>query len=111
MREHGTRGRRIKLLVHRRIHDRHHILNAGVARRKLLHDLPLAVFAMRDEGAHEGFWISDRGSVRRSVDFVVALKQQTERGHILLHIAIGRADDAGRPAHHVIAGEECLLVL
>ena len=40
------------------------------------------------------------------IDAVVALHQLVEAGHIVRHVAIGRRDDGGRPAHHMIAGEQ-----
>ena len=47
--------------------------------------------------------------MRRPIDFVVALKEQPQRIHIVMHVAVGRAHDARGPAHHMIAGKERLL--
>ena len=42
---------------------------------------------------------------------VLARHQLVEARHVIAHVAIGRDNDAGRPAHHVIAGEQCAALL
>ena len=44
--------------------------------------------------------------MRRPIDRVAARQELVERGHIGGHVAIGRGNDAGRPAHHMIAAEQ-----
>ena len=56
--------------------------------------------------AHPLLRVGHRRAVRRIIDAVVALPKQLEARHIVGHVAVGRNDDGGRPAHHMIAGEQ-----
>ena len=44
--------------------------------------------------------------MRGVVDAVLPPVQPFERGHVIRHVAVGGRDYAGRPAHHMVAGEQ-----
>jgi hypothetical protein len=71
-----------------------------------LHDLALALAAVADHAAHELPGVADGLAMGGVIDAVLALIEPLEAGHIGAHIAIGRGHHAGRPAHHMVAGEE-----
>jgi len=48
--------------------------------------------------------------MRRPVDDVVARQKELEAAEVIAHVALGGRDHTGRPAHHVITGEEPLLL-
>ena len=61
---------------------------------------------MPDHAPHQLLGLLDRGAVCRVIAHIIPGHQLFEARHVIAHVAIGRDDDAGRPAHHVIAGEQ-----
>ena len=78
----------------------------GDAVREARLDLLLALDAVGDERLDVRLRRRDGRAVRRPVERVVPLEQQVQARHVVLHVAVGRRDDARRPAHHVVPGEE-----
>ena len=70
-------------------------------------DLLLALHPMADEVPDILLRIGHRRAVRGIIDAVVALPELVEAAHIGGHVAVGRNDDRRRPAHHMIAAEQC----
>ena len=88
------------------VHPRHHVRDPTDPVAKAGEDLLLALAAVGDERADVGLRAVDAGAVGRPVADVVALEKAGEASHVVAHVAVRRRDDAGRPAHHVVAGEE-----
>ncbi len=65
---------------------------------------------MADEAAQKLLGVSHRGAVGGVEDAVVALAEPFEAGHEPSHVAVGRDHHGGRPAHHVVAGEQDIAI-
>src|SRR5260221_3035469 len=111
VREDRPPGRRAEPGIEPDINRRDHGGDGFIAPGKPLKDGSRALVAMRDEGADMRVGIGDRRAMRRPVRGIVAVEQLRERAQIGIHVAIRRRDDAGRPAHDVIAGEEDFLLV
>src|SRR4029453_1364780 len=105
MREHRERGRSFEAGVERSVEaldnardGAHAVVEAG--EDGLLAPLPIPYL-----GLHHPLRGLDAAAMTRQEYLVVALHQSLERGEELRHVALGRGDDRGVPAHHVIAGE------
>src|SRR3990170_687261 len=61
---------------------------------------------MLDEGLDMRLGIENGRAMGRHIDRVVPVEQLLERTHIRPHFSVGWNDNAGRPAHHVVAGEQ-----
>ena len=86
------------------VDDRVDPLAAG---RQTLENPGLALAAMGDEGADMRLGIGDRRAVGRPVDAVVAWSSNLSSARqIGGHVAVGRRNNAGRPAHHMVAREQ-----
>jgi hypothetical protein len=106
MRQHGTRGGAFEARVEAEIDVVDDVRDALVAGGEPRQNSVASFAAMGDEGLDEGLRIVDRGAVRRPINGVVTVQQLFERAHIGRHVAVGRRDDARRPPHDMIAGEE-----
>ncbi len=69
-------------------------------------DLFFAFAPVRDECVDVALRFDNRRTVRRPVERVVAIEQQREAFHVTTHVPVGRRNDAGGPAHHVVAREQ-----
>ena len=54
--------------------------------------------------------IGHRRPMRGIIDAVVALPKLVEARHVGRHVAVGRNDDGRRPAHHMVASEQCVAI-
>ena len=88
------------------VHRRHHVVDGLGAGRETPPNLLFALAPMGHEGANMGLRLGDGRPVRGPIESIVALKQLVEARHVALHVAVRRRDDAGRPAHDVIAAEQ-----
>src|SRR3546814_4568517 len=61
---------------------------------------------MAEHPAHQLPRLGHRGTVRGVIDAVAAVVEFRQARHIGRHVAIGRADHAGRPGHDMVAGEQ-----
>src|SRR3546814_7367190 len=68
--------------------------------------LPFALLAMAEHPAHQLPRLGHGGAVRGVIDAVAPVIEFRQARHIGCHVAVGRADDAGRPGHHMIAREQ-----
>jgi hypothetical protein len=58
---------------------------------------------MHDEGLDQPLRLVDAAAMAGEIDGLVPRQQLLQRADIVAHIALGRRDDRGIPAHHVIA--------
>ena len=82
---------------------------SGIGRALLtdqLQDLLLALHPVADQVPDILLRVGHRRPVRRIIDAVVALPELVEARHVGGHVAVGRDDDGGRPAHHMVAAEQ-----
>ncbi len=80
---------------------------AGPERRQ---DRNLSLTAMMDERAQPPLRFGDRAAVAGPVNPFVTAAELLERGHVGAHRPVGRRDDRRRPGHHMVAGEQRLLL-
>ena len=73
-------------------------------------DRRLAALAVADIGLHEARRVADDVAMARQIDALVAAGELVERRHVVAHRPVGRRDDRGRPAHHVVAGKHQVLL-
>ena len=71
-----------------------------------LEDLRLALVAVGDQVGHPPGGIVDGLAMARQEALPVSGGEAVQRGHVGAHVAVGRRDDGGGPAHDVIAGKE-----
>lgn len=111
MRQHGTSRRAVEARVDALVHFRDHIgdFRRAVALQEA-HDLALALLAVAHHAAHQPLRIVDRVAMRRIIDRIGPVEQALHRCHIGGHVAVRGRDDAGGPAHHMVAGEQGLFL-
>ena len=90
------------------VHGRHHVGDVAHTVCQAGFDLVLALAPMRHERLHMGPRGDDGRAVGGPVHRVLALQQEIQALHVARHVAVWRRHDAGGPAHHMVAGEECL---
>ncbi len=88
----------------------HHGLDVGFPGRQFGQDLALALPAMLGVGVDERGHIRDRRAVRWPEGVEAPRLHLFEAGQIVAHVAVGRSDHRGRPAHDVIAAEQGVLL-
>ena len=92
---------RIDVAIDRRDHGR----DGGVARVDPVEDRRLPRQPVTAEFGDAGMGVLDGWAVAGQEPLFGPCRQPVERCHVVGHVAVGRRDDAGRPAHHVVAGE------
>ena len=75
-----------------------------------IYDLVFPVQAVIDICLHIRFYIVDAGAMAWPVDCFVTLQEQVEAIKVLGHIAIGRRNNAGCPAHNMVAGKNSVFL-
>lgn len=110
MGEDRAAGGGMEALVDAGIHLCDHVGDGFGAGLEMGDDLVFALLAVGDEAADEALGIGDGLAVGGMIDAIIAQQELFEAGHIVGHVAIGRGDDGGGPAHDMIAGEQRLLL-
>jgi hypothetical protein len=110
MRQHRLFGGAIQPWIEADVHLVDHRRKLADAAREQAQDLALALLAVADQAANEAAGSVDLLAVRGIIDAIVAQHQLGEAGEVIGHVAVGRADHAGRPAHHAVAGEQRVLL-
>ena len=90
------------------VDDRHDGAHGVVAPADAIEDRLLAHAPVQQVGLHQALRLPDLPAVAREIHLVAALGQPLQRADVVAHVAFGRRDHAGVPAHHVIAGEQDL---
>ena len=80
------------------------------AMRQLLDDLIFAVDAVVDIGGYKLMRVFDGGAVSGVERLEIQIADTSQLGEIIAHIAIWAADNAGRPAHDMVAAKQGVLV-
>ena len=88
----------------------HHLANLMGSFVDAFQDLLFALKSVVDVGLYMGFGFDDRRSVGWPIDVIVSFKQ-FKTLHVVRHVAVRRRNDAGGPAHNMVAGKQCLLFL
>ena len=110
MGEGGHRRRDVETFVDALVDVRDDLSDRFVPQFETLKNGGLARAPVMKQGAQKTLGIVHRFAVPRPVDAVTAPAQPFERRHIGAHGAVRRRDHGGRPGHHMVAGEERLLL-
>jgi len=92
-----------KLGVEALVDDRHDRAHGVAAAADAFQDRLLAHAPVQQVGLHQAPRLLDLPAVSWEIDAVIAVDQLLQRAQEVAHIALGRPDDTGVPAHHVVA--------
>src|SRR5436305_820731 len=108
MREYGAAGGGMQARVHIRIEAADDFWNRVRAVPDARKYLRLALQAVIEISLEKRLGITNRRAVGGIENPVVTRDQFLQACDVLRHIAVRRRNDGCRPAHYVIAGEQCL---
>ncbi len=108
--EHRLRRSRIEPRIDVGVDHRHHLGDTATPLGDLVEDLGLARQPVRLVGRQERRHVLHRRSVRGPQPREAPRRHLVQAGVVVPHVAVRRADHGGRPAHHMIAREQGVLL-
>jgi hypothetical protein len=80
--------------------------DVGCAFAEPVQDRSFAAVAVADQKLHVARRVGHRRAMAGQIERLAAPRELVQRRHVVAHGAIGRRDDGGRPAHHMVAGKQ-----